>query len=298
MQKKEKSIDFLNYRMVVQYPPQLLHTQIIYFVNLRDIQINMENFKIILVQPDMIWENRQANLKKYSEMLAEVGQTQLIVLPEMFTTGFSMSPEKLMETMEGPSVQWMKSLAEEKNAAVTGSLIIEEDNRVYNRCLWVFPNGDIKFYDKRHLFTMSGEHLDYSAGNKKLVVEYFGWRFCPLICYDLRFPVWSRNTENYDVLLYVANWPSARHQVWKNLLIARAIENQAYCVGVNRVGSDGAGLNYFGDSALVDPKGFAHFLGEKEEVKSFEISYDDLHQFRKKFPVLEDKDEFTLNGTR
>lgn len=255
----------------------------------------MENLIITLVQPNIIWENREANLKKYSVMLRGVGQTNLVVLPEMFTTGFSMNPEKLKETMEGPSVQWMKSLAKEKNTAVAGSLIIEEKGKSFNRLLWVFPNGKVEFYDKRHLFTMSGEHLHYSSGNKKLVVEYLGWRFCPLICYDLRFPVWSRNTENYDVLLYVANWPSPRHHVWKNLLIARAIENQSYCIGVNRVGADGTGNGYAGDSALVDSKGIATFLSEKEQVKSFEISLNELHRFRKKFPVLEDKDRFQID---
>lgn len=254
----------------------------------------MENLNITLVQPDIIWEDREANLKKYSKLLSGVEKTHLIVLPEMFTTGFSMSPEKLKEPMEGASLQWMKALAREKNAAVAGSLIIEEQGKNYNRFLWVFPDGKVEIYDKRHLFTMSGEHLHYSPGNKKLVVEYLGWRFCPLICYDLRFPVWSRNTENYDVLLFVANWPSARHHVWKNLLVARAIENQSYCIGVNRVGTDGTGLNYAGDSALVDSKGFASFLGEKEQVKSFEMSFDELHQFRNKFPLLDDRDEFKL----
>ena len=252
----------------------------------------MEKLNVTLVQPDIVWENREANLKKYSEMLAEVRQTNLIVLPEMFTTGFSMSPEKLKEKMDGPAVQWMKQLAKEKTSAVTGSLIIEESGRIYNRCLWIFPDGSLEYYDKRHLFTMSGEHLHYSPGNKKLVVEYLGWRFCPLVCYDLRFPVWSRNIENYDVLLYVANWPAPRHHVWKSLLTARAIENQSYCFGVNRVGTDGTGLNYSGDSAMVDPKGFASFLGEKEQVKRVELSYSGLHEFRKKFPVLEDRDFF------
>lgn len=255
----------------------------------------MEKLKITLVQPDIIWENCEANLKKYSEMLADVEQTNVIILPEMFTTGFSMNPEKLRENMDGPSVQWMKSLANEKNAAVAGSLIIEENGKSFNRFLWIFPDGKVEIYDKRHLFTMSGEHLHYSPGNKKLVVEYLGWRVCPLICYDLRFPVWSRNTENYDVLLYVANWPSPRHHVWKNLLMTRAIENQSYCIGVNRVGTDGTGLNYSGDSAMVDPKGFASFLGENERVNTFELSYEDLQLFRRKFPLLEDRDSFQID---
>ncbi|RIH64294.1 amidohydrolase [Mariniphaga sediminis] len=255
----------------------------------------METLKVTLVQPDIIWERATANLEHYSEMLADVDETDVIVLPEMFTTGFSMYPEKLKESMAGPSVEWMKNLAREKNAVVTGSLIIDANDEVYNRCLWVFPEGKTEYYDKRHLFTMSGEHLQYAAGSKRLVVEYKGWRFCPLVCYDLRFPVWSRNTVNYDVLLYVANWPAPRHHAWKSLLVARAIENQAYCVGINRIGKDGNGLDYQGDSALVDPKGFASFLGEKEQVKTFELSYSGLQQFRKKFPVLEDGDSFTLD---
>ncbi len=254
----------------------------------------METLKITLVQPDIVWENPSENRENYSNMLNGVGQTDVIVLPEMFTTGFSMKPENLKERMDGPSVQWMKELAGEKNAVVTGSLIIEDEGKIYNRCLWVFPEGNVEIYDKRHLFTMSGEHLHYSAGTKKRVITYKGWRFCPQVCYDLRFPVWSRNTENYDVLIYVANWPAARHHVWKNLLTARAIENQAYCVGVNRVGAGGNGLNYLGDSALVHPKGFSTFLGDKVQVKTVEISYSELHRFRKKFPVLADRDEFTL----
>lgn len=257
--------------------------------------LNLEKLNITLVQPNIIWENREANLKKYSKMLAGVGQTNVIVLPEMFTTGFSMQPKKLKETMAGPSVNWMKNLAQEKKAAIAGSLIIEENEKSFNRFLWVFPDGKVETYDKRHLFTMSGEHLHYSPGNKKLVVEYLGWRFCPLICYDLRFPVWSRNTENYDVLLYVANWPSVRHHVWENLPVARAIENQAYCVGVNRTGTDGTGLHYRGGSVLVDPKGIPAFLGENEQIKSFEISYNDLYQFRQKFPVLDDRDNFQID---
>lgn len=255
----------------------------------------MEKLNITLVQPDMVWEDRKSNLNNYSRLLKDVEETHLILLPEMFTTGFSMNPEKLKEKTNGPAVQWMKVLARKKRAVVAGSLIIEDQGENFNRFLWVFPDGKVELYDKRHLFTMSGEHLHYSPGNKKLVVEYLGWRFCPLICYDLRFPVWSRNTENYDVLLYVANWPSARHHVWKNLLVARAIENQSYCFGVNRVGTDGTGLEYLGGSGMVDPKGFATFLDEKEQVESFEISYEELHQFRKKFPVLEDKDKFQID---
>jgi predicted amidohydrolase len=256
----------------------------------------MKKLTIILVQPDIIWEEPQVNLERYSEMLSPVDKTDLIILPEMFTTGFSMHPEKLKETMDGPSVQWMKKLAREKDAVVTGSLIIEKSGKVFNRLVWVFPDGETKIYDKSHLFTMGEENLHYSAGSEKLIVEYKGWRFCPLVCYDLRFPVWSRNTENYDVLLYVANWPAPRHEVWKTLLQARAIENQSYCVGVNRVGKDGPGLDYHGDSCLIDAKGNARFLGDSEQVTSFEISQEELHKFRKKFPVLNDRDEFSVDN--
>ncbi|MDD4109175.1 MAG: hypothetical protein PHH93_10705, partial [Prolixibacteraceae bacterium] len=204
--------------------------------------------------------------------------------------------EGLKDSRNNKSVNWMKEQAARKNCALVGSLIIEEDSKVFNRCIWAFPDGRVEYYDKRHLFTMSGEREQYTPGEKMLLVEYRGWRFCPLICYDLRFPVWSRNTDRYDVLLYLANWPAARHDVWKTLLPARAIENQAYCIGVNRVGKDGNGLDYLGDSCLVNPKGISHLLGDKEEVRTFEISYSELHDFRRKFPVLDDMDSFTLAG--
>jgi len=254
----------------------------------------MENLKITIIQPDIIWEDAAANLSKYESMLAQTDDTDLIIFPEMFTSGFSMHPEKLKETMDGPSIQWMKELAASKDAAVVGSLIIEDAGKVYNRAIWVFPDGTIETYDKHHLYTMGREHLHYSPGNSKIIVEYKGWKFCPLICYDLRFPVWARNAEDYDVLIYMANWPSPRHHVWKNLLVARAIENQCYCVGVNRSGSDGEGLKYLGDSAMVSAKGFAEFMGEKEGVQTFDISYSELQNFRKVFPLLNDRDEFQV----
>jgi omega-amidase len=255
----------------------------------------MDRLRITIIQPDTIWENARSNLAKCTEMITTTGPADLILLPEMFTTGFSMQPEKLKETMDGVSIEWMKRTASEKGAAVAGSLIIECEGHIYNRFLWVFPDGSILTYDKHHLFAMSGEHFHYSPGKEKRIVEYKGWHFCPLICYDLRFPVWSRNIEDYDVLLYVANWPAPRHSVWKTLLTARAIENQAYCIGVNRVGDDGAGLNYSGGSAVIDPKGNATFLGESEQVKTVEISYSELHRFREKFPVLKDRDAFVYS---
>jgi predicted amidohydrolase len=254
----------------------------------------MQNLKITIIQPDIIWENSRANLDKYLELIDKTESTDVIILPEMFTTGFSMNPKNLSETMDGISVSWMKKVAKEKNAAVVGSLIIEEGNRFYNRALWILPNGEIEKYDKRHLFSMGQETDHFSAGTEKIIVEYKGWRFCPLICYDLRFPVWSRNNNEYDVLIYLANWPAARHLVWKNLLTARAIENQSYCIGVNRTGTDGTGLNYAGDSVLVSPKGFTEYLGDKETIKTFEISYSELQTFRNNFPVLNDGDNFLI----
>ena len=254
----------------------------------------MENLKITIVQPDIIWEDAEANLRRYSEMLENIEQTDVIVLPEMFATGFSMQSKNLKEKMDGLSVNWMKKLAKEKNASVAGSLIIEDNGNLYNRAIWAFPDAKTQHYDKRHLFSMAEENQHYSAGREKLIVEFRGWKFCPLICYDLRFPVWSRNVENYDVLIYMANWPAPRQHVWENLLIARAIENQSYCIGVNRVGNDGAGVNYVGGSAIVSPKGFADFEGENETIKTVEISYSELHQFRKSFPILNDRDSFQI----
>jgi len=253
-----------------------------------------ENLKITIIQPAIVWENPQSNLAKYAESIKNIGKTDVIVLPEMFTTGFSMKPEKLKESMDGPTVKWMKKMASTKNAVIVGSLIIEENNHIYNRAVWVFPNGQLETYNKRHLYTMGQEHLHYFPGNEKAIIEYKGWKFCPQICYDLRFPVFSRNLEDYDVVFYMANWPSPRHHVWKNLLVARAIENQSYCFGINRVGTDGEGLNYLGDSACVSPKGFDEFMGNKENIQTFEISYNELHDFRKKFPLLNDRDNFKI----
>ncbi len=254
----------------------------------------MENLRITIIQPNIIWEDIHANLDRYSTMVSEIESTDLIILPEMFTTGFSMSPEKLKESMNGVSVKWMRKMAKQSNSAILGSLIIEDNKQIFNRAIWVFPDGELEIYDKRHLFSMGDEHNHYSPGNEKVIIEFKGWKFCPLICYDLRFPVWSRNAENYDVLIYVANWPSVRNHVWKNLLVARAIENQSYCIGVNRTGVDGTGLRYQGDSALIFPKGVGNFLGQNETSQTFEISYSELHNFRKRFPLLNDKDEFII----
>ena len=254
----------------------------------------MENLKISIIQPDIIWENINANLEKYSALIDGIETTDVIILPEMFTTGFSMNPEVLKEKMDEVSVSWMKKTANNKNASVVGSLIIEENGKIFNRAVWVFPDGKTEFYDKRHLFKMGQEHLHYASGDEKMVVEFRGWKFCPLICYDLRFPVWSRNVENYDVLIYMANWPSPRHHHWKALLVARAVENQSYCIGVNRTGIDEAGLNYSGDSGIISPAGVAEFLGENETIKTFEISYSGVQDYRIKLPFLRDQDNFQI----
>jgi len=254
----------------------------------------MKNLKITIIQPDIIWEDPQANLEKYSKWLEDIEGTDVIIFPEMFTTGFSMHPEKLKESMDGISVKWMQHVAAEKAAAISGSLIIIDGGKIFNRALWVFPNGEISIYDKRHLYSMGQEHLHYTAGTKKEIVNYKGWKLCPQICYDLRFPVFARNIEDYDVVFYMANWPSPRHHVWKNLLVSRAIENQAYCFGINRVGTDGMGLSYNGDSVFVSPKGIAEFMGENESIQTFSLSYNELHLFRKKFPLLNDRDQFLL----
>jgi len=255
----------------------------------------MQNLKITIIQPDIIWEDIKSNLEKYSEIISSIESTDVIVLPEMFATGFTMNPKVLKEKMDGASVQWMKKTAVEKNASVVGSLIIEDKGKIFNRAIWVFPDGRTEFYNKRHLFSMGKENLHYSSGSEKVIVEFRGWKFCPLICYDLRFPVWSRNTENYDVLIYMANWPSPRHNHWKALLIARAVENQSYCFGVNRMGIDGTGLKYKGDSGLISPGGLAEFIGENECSKTFEISNSQLQEYRKKFPFLKDLDEFRIS---
>lgn len=254
----------------------------------------MENLKITIIQPDIIWENPKANLDKYSTWLEKVGETDIIVLPEMFTTGFSMQTELLKEPMNGASVNWMKQIATEKNIAVQGSLIIEENGKIYNRAVWVFPDGKILKYDKHQLFTMGQEHQNYSAGNTKTIVEYKGWRICPMICYDLRFPVWNRNDTDYDIIIFMANWPSARHHHWKSLLTARAIENMSYCFGINRVGTDGVGLTYLGDSGMITPQGIANFMGNTESVKTFSISKSELQNYRKDFPFLKDQDKFKI----
>lgn len=250
-----------------------------------------------LLQVDLKWEDPKANRSLFSkEIKALSDEIDLIILPEMFTTGFSMNAEKLAERNDGLSFNWMREMAILKNAAVTGSLIITEDGNYYNRLFFVFPDGSYKTYDKRHTFTLAKEDKTYSAGKERLIVEYKGWRICPLICYDLRFPVWSRNTEDYDLLIYVANWPNKRVAAWDALLKARAIENMSYCIGINRTGIDGDGYEYSGHSAAYDCLG-ENLTGENREspfVEEISLDKDHLEQTRKQLKFLQDRDEFTL----
>ena len=257
--------------------------------------------RIALVQTDLHWQDKTANLAMLEEKIWGLkGQADLIILPEMFTTGFSMEAEKLAEPMNLTACKWMKQLAAQTQATLTGSVIITEGGKYYNRLLWVNPDGYIEHYDKRHLFRMAHEHETYSSGQKLPIFHLKGWRFCPQVCYDLRFPVWSRNgwdkgEAGYDVVFYVASWPAARVSAWDSLLPARAIENLSYSIGVNRVGIDGNGILYSGHSAAFDFKGEKTAdLGETEMIQVISFSAQKLEEYRTKFPAWRDADEFTI----
>jgi len=252
--------------------------------------------KISLIQTSLAWEDAAANRDNFSGLIDSIDSTtDLIVLPEMFATGFSMNPSAVAETMDGSTVTWMTQMAAANNCAITGSLVIEEGGNYYNRLLFVYADGTYKTYDKRHLFTLAGEDKAYTAGTQKLIVEYKGWKICPLICYDLRFPVFARNVEEYDLLIYVANWPQVRTLAWDTLLKARAIENQAYTVGVNRVGADGNGHNYTGHTQAVDALG-GYILEPQQTEGVFTIELDKQATLdtRSKLAFLNDRDSFTL----
>lgn len=267
-----------------------------------------KDLRITLVQTSLVWENKEENLQRFDRLLQSdhlKGKTDLIVLPEMFTTGFTMNAHVVAETMDDKTVAWMQKKASELDAVITGSVVIKENERYFNRLLWVTPSGEVGRYDKRHLFTMADEHHYFSAGIERRIFSLKGWRILPLICYDLRFPAWSRNvdfkpTTNdyafYDVLMYVANWPEVRRDPWQKLLLARAIENQAYVVGVNRIGNDEKGIHYAGDSALIAPYGSYQMQcrAYEEHVTTTVLKYDELAAFRKKFPVLNDADRLDL----
>ncbi|MEN3323326.1 amidohydrolase [Mariniflexile soesokkakense] len=256
-----------------------------------------DQLKVALIQSDLVWENPKQNRKNFSEKIESIlNEVAVIVLPEMFATGFTMKTETVAETMDGKTVAWMKKQAEKTGAAIVGSLIISEDGNYYNRLLFVEPSGVITTYDKRHTFTLAGEDKVYSAGKEKVIITYKGWKFCPLVCYDLRFPVWARNVENYDVLLYVANWPKPRILAWDTLLKARAIENMSYVVGVNRVGLDEAQNEYSGNSAVYDVLGNAitAIKPNKEQIEVVALERNHINFYRNKLKFLDDKDEFIL----
>ncbi len=266
-----------------------------------------KNLSISLVQSALVWESPIDNFRNFNKLLSKTGtgETDVVVLPEMFSTGFSMDAKRLAEEMEGPSMQWMFETAQGLKSAICGSLIIKEDKKYYNRFIWMEPDGHYDHYDKRHLFRMAKEEKTYTPSTEGLVIEYKGWGFCPMVCYDLRFPVWSRNRilgkgakarYDYDVLLYVANWPAARSYAWQQLLIARAIENQCYVAGVNRIGKDGKEISYRGDSVLLNPLGekISDLKPNKPGVETIGLNWKALQDIRKKFPVLLDADIFGL----
>ena len=252
--------------------------------------------KIALLQTPLLWENPKQNRNYFEGIINSITETiDLIVLPEMFTSGFTMNPKAVAESMQGETVSWLQALAKAKNAALTGSLVIQENENFYNRLVFVFPSGAIKTYDKKHLFTLAGEDKAFTSGTQKLIIEYKEFKICPLICYDLRFPVFARNTEDYDVLLYVANWPIPRINAWDALLKARAIENMCYTIGVNRIGEDPNQHLYPGHSQVIDYLG--NFLIEpqvNEGVFITTLNKNPLLECRQKFGFLNDRDVFTI----
>jgi omega-amidase len=255
---------------------------------------------VSIIQSNLFWENADLNLKQFETKINLISEeTDVIVLPEMFTTGFTMNPTVFSETHKGKGFCWMQKMAASKKCAIVGSISVNENGLYYNRLYWVFPDGSFQFYNKRHLFSMGKENEYYSSGKEKIIIEYKGWKICPLVCYDLRFPVYSRNTKNntYDVLLYVANWPSIRVFPWMQLLIARAIENQCYVVGVNRVGEDGNKVLHSGNSLVVNYRGeiINNLKPNEEKTEIVILNKNILVEFRGAFPVLNDGDDFTIN---
>lgn len=268
--------------------------------------IVMPTLTITTIQTSLFWENKIANLHQLEEKINSIPEiTEIVVLPEMFSTGFSMHPTLLAETMDGTTIQWMKDVSTKNGIILTGSLIIEEDKKYYNRLIWMLPNGQSGYYDKRHLFAFADEDKHYSPGNKRLIASVKGWKINLLICYDLRFPAWSRQQVNtsdeqpqpeYDVLVYVANWPDRRSHAWKTLLCARALENQCYVIGVNRVGRDGNDIYYSGNTMVIDPLGeVLYHMEEDEDIFTISLSKEHLEQVRSKYPFWKDADKFNIN---
>ncbi len=266
----------------------------------------MQPLRVSILQTTIEWESPSSNRTRIGQLLDGVPSgTHLVVLPEMFSTGFSMNPRSLAEEMSGETVEWMKRLSSEKRFILTGSFMAREEDRFYNRLMWVLPDGKTGQYDKRHLFAYAGEDQHYTAGQKRLIASVNGWPINLQICYDLRFPVWSRQRSTYDedgqfqpeydVLIYVANWPERRAEAWKTLLRARAIENQCYVIGVNRIGVDGNGINHSGDSMIIDPIGdILYTCADRDELYSFTLDPSHLQDTRARFPFLRDSDGFMI----
>jgi len=256
-----------------------------------------QNLNITLIQPDIVWEDKPANLKNYTNIINSITTPkQVVVMPEMFATGFSMNAVALAEPMSGPTLAWMAETAVKHNIILTGSAIIEEDGKIFNRLLWVRPDGAIEHYDKKHLFAYANEDKHYSPGDRRVIVQVNGWRINLLVCYDLRFPVWARcKDQEDDAILYVANWPQQRSLAWRTLIQARAIENQSYVIGVNRVGTDNNGNQYIGDSMVIQPNGEIKYHSiAKESYDTITLLKDTVESFRNKFPFSNDADKFLL----
>lgn len=257
----------------------------------------LENLKVAIIQSDLVWENAEQNRINFKNKIELISENiDLIVLPEMFNSGFTMNAETVAESIEGDTVVWMLDIAKHKATAIVGSLTIKENGKYYNRLLFVKPDGEIIQYNKRHSFSLAGEDKIFTAGQEKVIIEYKGWSICPQICYDLRFPVWARNIEDYDVLLYVANWPKVRIAAWDALLKARAIENMNYCIGVNRVGLDGNNYEYSGHSAIYNVLGkkLTSNNSDRESIEIVSLSKSEIEKNRKHLGFLNDKDNFSL----
>lgn len=263
-----------------------------------------QSLNVTIVQAPLVWANKAANLDYFTRKLKHLPvSTDLIVLPEMFTTGFITDPEQISETMDGQVMQWMAQTSARLNCVITGSIAIKEWNCYFNRLIWMRPDGTFEKYDKHHLFRMGNEDRRFTQGLGSLIVDLKGWKIKPLVCYDLRFPVWSKNTlvndkYEYDILIYVANWPASRSYAWQTLLSARAIENQAYCIGVNRVGDDGKGIPHIGGSVILDFKGklLSGCEDKQPDIVTHTIDYESLNSYRERFKVALDWDDFTVSG--
>ncbi|MBT3622236.1 MAG: amidohydrolase [Flavobacteriales bacterium] len=254
------------------------------------------NLNITLIQSQLFWENVEKNLAHFEQLISAISNTDIILLPEMFNTAFCPKSNHLAETMDGKTVSWMKEISEKKACAIAGTLMVKEGEKVFNRLVWISKNGDIHTYDKHHLFSLIKEEIYIAKGEGRLIIEEEGWKICPLICYDLRFPVFSRNDVDYDVLIYLANWPVKRIDAWDTLLKARSIENQCYTIGVNRVGEDGNQIPFNGHSKVFDAFGkeLLSATENNEEILQIEISLDDLKLKRRQMNFLQDRDDFTL----